>query len=142
MFDIVETVGVLLLVVSYLIYLAIIIFVVCAKDSGERLRLLLIVGGLFFIVFLSEGGFSFSPSSAWSFTLAQMLIMVFLSLSGIKLLIGREIVVSLFLIYLLSLTNAFFLSFLVGAVSYIVVSYGFILAALDKIGNPDNTEKN
>lgn len=130
MFDLIGAIEITMVVIQYLIYLAILIFFLNCKNDSERMRIILIVAGVFFLLFLSQGVFDFSPSSAWSFTLTQMLIMLFLAFAGIDILLDKKIVAALFIVYSVGFFQNSFLSFLIGAAAYIIVSFSFFTATM------------
>lgn len=140
MFDIFGIAELAELVIRYLVYLAILIFFLNAKNNGERLKIILVVSGVFFVVWMSQGIFDFSPESAWSFTLVQMVIMVWLAFAGIPLMIDRRLAVLLFLIFIFSLSTNLFFSFALGMISYIIVSFGFIADALNILSGKMNAK--
>lgn len=116
----------------YLCYLAMAVHFLAKKNNSERLKYLLVVAGIFSIVFLSMGIFSFSGE--WDFSLTQMAIMVFLAYTGIPLMVSRELALLLFVVYAISISNSFFLSFFLGAIAYIIVTWGFIFSAVEILG--------
>ena len=114
----------------YLIYFSIVIHFL-DKNSTEKFKFLLIVIGVFAILFLASGSFSFLfYNPEWPFFVTPMFLMSFLALAGIKLMIDRRIVLLLLVIFLFSLTSTVFISFLVGITTYIIVAVGFISSAL------------
>jgi hypothetical protein len=135
--DVAEIFGWFLQIVSYLVYGAIVVQFLAQKNNSERAKFVIIVVGLFAIIFVSEGGLP-NQSEVWSFTFRQMAIMAFLAFTGIKLLIGRPMVLLIFIIYLVSFFTSTFFSFIAGAITYVLLSYGFIYSTLKIIQNRGN----
>jgi hypothetical protein len=133
MFESLEFVQSGFVIVTYLIYLSMIVFLWKAKDNNQRMRYILIMATVLSIIHFSQ--------QSWPLGSEQILIMLFLSLAGIDIKIGKDIVIALSLLYFISVFNQFFLSFLIYFVSYVVVSGSFILAAVDIMSLPGEKKK-
>jgi hypothetical protein len=127
--DLFELFNFIVQIVSYLVYGAIVVHFFSKKDNDERIKFLTIVIGLFAILFLSEAILPIQNNQVWPFTFKQMIIMGFLTIAGVDLLIGKTMAAVLFIIYLLAFFTTTFFSFAAAAITYIIVSYGFIYSA-------------
>ena len=71
----------------------------------------------------------------WPFMFTQMVILSFLALSGIPLMVQKETVLIMLVVFVIGLNSNFAVAFLVGITAYIVISYKLILTALSIIKN-------
>ena len=127
--EIVELSGTILDFVSALVYGALLILFVAQPNNSERFKFLLIAIGVFVILALSQGTFLGSAYNRWPFMFTQMVILSFLALSGIPLMIQKETVVVLLLVFVIGLNSNFALALLIGITSYIVVSFKLLSTA-------------
>ena len=129
MADLFDLLAFVMQIVTYLaIYFTIIVHTIDLKSNEERFKFILIVVGIFVILFLSEGKFSsffFNPQ--WPFMFTQLILMTYLSFVGIDLIIGKKTVLILFIIFLVGLTSNAFIAFMIGAAVYLILATGFII---------------
>ena len=134
MTDILEFIPLGLQLVLYLCYIAIVIHFIHQPNNEARFKFIFIVLGFFSIFYFATGKFtSFLYNPEWSFMLTQMAIMLFLSFMGVHMLIDRNAVLILVILFLITITSKIFLAVFLGWIAYIIVIFGFIYSAYKKI---------
>lgn len=116
-----------LAIMSYVIYLCILVQFLNQKTDLAKIRFVLIVAGVFFIQFLGAGLFPEllnRPELPWAFT--QMAILGLLAMTGIELAIDRLTVLLLFGVFFIAWSSGAVVAFYVGTLAYFFVCYGFI----------------
>jgi hypothetical protein len=131
----------LIQVIHILVYLCLIVFFFNKKTILDRILFLIVVAGIFFLVNASIGNYSnFFFTSDWTFTFTEMVIISWLLVAGIPFILKRTTVSILLVIYFASLYTHTPWSQIIGSVTYITVSYGFIRSAWNLLFPPPINE--
>ena len=134
MVDISSVVPAAMQIVSFLIYGAIAIHFLNLRNNGERFKFMVVIAGVIVIFLIAGGNFGtafYNPQ--WPFVFTQMILMSFLGFMGIHLMIHKKAILLLFTIFVVTMTSNFFIAFFIGAIAYLIVSFGFIYSALKTI---------
>lgn len=114
--------------VNALVFLAIAAHFLSAKDNEERLKLILVVGGFFALLFLFENDFFF----------VQTLVIAWLVVTGAGMIISKKVAIALLAVSMFApLTTPWF--FLISFAIYVIILGGFIFSALKKIAEKIKT---
>ena len=111
-------------IVNILVYLAIGAWLITAKDTEERLKLVVIVIGFFALLALFPN----------DFFLVQSLIVAWLILTGAEMLVSRYVMLGLLAVTVI-LSTVMPAFFFINFIFYIIVLGGFILLGFRKILN-------
>ncbi|GEM_PF-5792620 len=129
--DLVEFAGIALQIVQYLLYAAIVVQFLAQPDNSSRFRFLLIVLGMFFVLWLAQGvSSSFFHSPQWPFMFTQMVLISLLVFAGVPLMISKEMVVVLFLVFVIGLNSSIGIAWFIGVLAYLIVAFGFLYSTL------------